>query len=558
MIKSEVSAPFTSSCDHNFVSFQTFLPIKHPDSEGKSFYCYRKGNYNAINNALSTVSWDRLFYDCNYDVQTIYDNFLSRIHSLIDSYIPKKTPTSRVKHNRKLRILAKKKAKLYKRSKVDNSLKSTYKIVSLEYDRAVRDFYDKIETNVCNSCNSSAFYNYANKTFRIKRTIPAITTDDGELLTDNFKKAEHFNKTFQSVFTRDNGIPMNLPHKTQAVMNNINISSSKIIKALLKIAPKTTATPDGIPPIVLKNIGMTILPFLTMFFQLSISTGCLPTQWKTATIIPIHKKSSKDKAKNYRPISMTSSLCRLLESVIKDDVIHYLVSNNLISDNQQGFLPKRGTTTQLLKTLNDWTLSLEKKQEVNVIYTDFAKAFDRVSHKKLSETLCSYGIGGDLINWINEFLSGRTQQVEIEGIFSSSLDVISGVPQGSVLGPLLFILFIDYIQHCCSKECKIGLYADDSKIYSHQPKSLQDSLGRLDNFIKERQLSLAIDKCQHLKLSGSGSLDERFFLQGYPVAHTNEVTDLGIRICSTLKWDQHIASLKRKSVARCYQILNSF
>ena len=476
MIKSEISAPFTSSCDHNFISFQTSMTITKPEFDGKTFYCYRKGNYVAINNALSSISWDRLFNDCNYDVQTVYDNFLSIIHSLMNRYIPKQSPSVRVKHNRKLRILARKKAKLYQRLKVDKSLKSSYKNLSLEYDNAVRDFYDKIESNVCNSSNNSAFYNYASKTFQFRRSIPAIVSDDGELLTENSKKAEHFNKTFQSVFTQDNAIPMNLHPKTQAVFNNIHISSDKITMALHNIAPKTSATPDGIPPLVLKKIGFTILDFLTKFFQLSLSSGCLPKQWKTANIIPIHKKSSKDKAGNYRPISMTSSICRLLESIIKNDVLQYLMSNNMISDQQQGFLPKRGTVTQLLKTLNDWTLSHDQKQPLNVIYTDFAKAFDRVSHKKLSETLSSYGLGGNILNWINEFLTGRTQRVEIEGVLSSPLAVISGVPQGSVLGPLLFIIFIDDIRHCCIENCKIGLYADDSKIYSQHPKALQDSL----------------------------------------------------------------------------------
>ena len=333
---------------------------------------------------------------------------------------------------------------------------------------------------------------------------------------------------------------MNLHPKTQAVFNNIHISSDKITMALHNIAPKTSATPDGIPPLVLKKIGFTILDFLTKFFQLSLSSGCLPKQWKTANIIPIHKKSSKDKAGNYRPISMTSSICRLLESIIKNDVLQYLMSNNLISDQQQGFLPKRGTVTQLLKTLNDWTLSHDQKQPLNVIYTDFAKAFDRVSHKKLSETLSSYGLGGNILNWINEFLTGRTQRVEIEGVLSSPLAVISGVPQGSVLGPLLFIIFIDDIQHCCIENCKIGLYADDSKIYSQHPKALQDSLGLLDNFIRERQLSLAIDKCQHLEISAKSSHDQQFFLDACPVSQTDEVTDLGIRICSNLEWRQSV------------------
>lgn len=384
-----------------------------------------------------------------------------------------------------------------------------------------------------------------------------MISSDGKLLLDNLSKADHFNETFQSVFTRDNGIPINTSPKTKSLMDELRVTSQKVEMALQRMSPKTSATPDGIPPIVLKKIGWTIIHFLTSFFQLSISTATVPRQWKTANVIPVHKKSSKDKACNYRPISLTSSVCRLLESIIKDEVLQYLMTNNMISRSQHGFLPRRGTATQLLQTLNDWTAAFDNKDAVDVIYTDFSKAFDRVSHLKLSQTLFSFGIGGVNLRWIMEFLTGRTQRVVVNGVVSSPLDVISGVPQGSVLGPLLFIIYIEDIQYCCEQECKMGLYADDSKLYSQQPQMLQKSLLSLDKFIEDRQLRLALEKCQHLTISKHRS-DKQFFLEGHAVSQSDVVTDLGIRLCSTLEWGQHITYLRKKSIARCYQLLHSF
>ena len=557
LIKCQTLAPFTSSCDHNFISFLCSDLMSKPEDDGRTFYCYHKGNYDAINNSLAAISWDRVFTDCENDVQLVYDSFLDIVHSLMEANIPKNPATVKVKHNRNLRMLATKKAKLYKRCKVDTTLKPSYKTASLEYDNAVREFYDKIENNICNSRSDSAFYKYANKSFKVKRSIPTIISDDGKMLLDNLSKADHFNETFQSVFTRDNGVPITTSQKTKSFMNEICITSQKVEIALQRMSPKTSATPDGIPPIVLKKIGPTILYFLTTFFQLSISTATVPRQWKTANVIPIHKKSSKENATNYRPISLTSSVCRLLEAVVKDEVLQHLMSNNLISRSQQGFLPRRGTATQLLQTLNDWTTAFDNKNPVDVIYTDFSKAFDRVSHAKLSQTLFSFGIGGVNLRWITEFLTGRTQRVEVNGVFSSPLDVISGVPQGSVLGPLLFIIYIEDIQYCCQQHCKIGLYADDSKLYSQQPQMLQNTLHSLDEFIEDRQLRLALEKCQHLTIARKSS-DQQFFLEGCAISQSDVVTDLGIRICSTLQWDQHIIHLRKKSIARCYQLLHSF
>jgi hypothetical protein len=207
--------------------------------------------------------------------------------------------------------------------------------------------------------------------------------------------------------------------------------------------------------------------------------------------------------------------------------------------------------------LNDWTTFYDNKEATEVVYTDFSKAFDRVSHAKLAEVLSSFGIIGANLCWITDFLTGRTQSVEIDGVRSPTLNVLSDVPQGSVLGPLLFVLFIEDIQNCCQKDCKIGLYADDSKIFSTKPRFLQNTLANLDTFIESRQLRLATDKCQHLTIS-SRDTDERFYLGGHCISKSFAVTDLGIRITSDLKWSQHISIIRSKGCARCYQILRSF
>ena len=462
------------------------------------FYFFSSGTFSLI--TLCSVDWDKIFYDCNNDVQLIYDAYLEIFHALIDLFIPKTAVHRKIKHSPELRSLAKKKAKLYKQCKFDHSLKSQYKLISKQYDNKVKEFYDKIENDVCNSRNKCAFYNYANKMLRVRRPIPSIKTDDGEILTDNFDKAEYFNRTFQSVFTEDDGISINVNAKTDVLMDDINVTDTQVLNALKQLEPKTSMSPDGIPAIVLKNTGHSIVNFLRKFFQLTLSTGNVPKQWKIASVIPVHKRGAKDKATNHRPVSLTSPTCRLLEYIIKEDILEHLFSHNLISSRQQGFLPKRGTSTQLLQTLNAWTRSFDEKEAVEIIYTDFSKAFDRVNHNKLVEVLRSFGIGGANLKWIESFLTGRNQFVTLDGVYSSTLAVTSGVPQGSVMGPLLFILYIEDIQGCCTENCKIGLYADDSKLWSSNSHSLQESLECFEKFVDKRQLRLATNKCRHLTI----------------------------------------------------------
>ena len=203
---------------------------------------------------------------------------------------------------------------------------------------------------------------------------------------------------------------------------------------------------------------------LAHLYRRSLDTGLLPQDWTVARVVPIYKKGDRQSPSNYRPISLTAVPCKILESLIRDQMLSHLTEQRLLSEHQHGFRPKRSCSTQLLEVLDAWTRELECGNPVDVVYLDFQKAFDSVPHLRLLSKLRSYGITGKLLDWIASFLTGRKQQVVLEGHRSDWSDVASGVPQGSVLGPLLFLVYVNDLPDII--QCGIKLFADDTKMYT--------------------------------------------------------------------------------------------
>ena len=276
------------------------------------------------------------------------------------------------------------------------------------------------------------------------------------------------------------------------------------MKKLQKLQPSKSPGPDNVHPRVLKEVDKSLSKPLLILFQRSIDNGKIPDLWKYANITPIFKKGKRDICSNYRPVSLTCILCKVLESLITNDIIKHMEKYKLFSNKQFGFIHGRSTILQLLHIMDDWTRILDNGGIIDACYLDFAKAFDKVPHNRLLAKVKHYGIEGDLLLWIMAFLSHRKQRVVINGECSKWYPVTSGIPQGSVLGPLLFVLYINDFPNCVSSSAY--LFADDTKIYkviseSNDNISFQDDINSLQTWSDKWQLKFHPVKC---KIMGIG------------------------------------------------------
>ena len=351
--------------------------------------------------------------------------------------------------------------------------------------------------------------------------------------------------------------------RTDNTISDLFITEDMVRKEINNLNVNKSCGPDEVHPRLLTELVNSISKPITLLLNKTIETGEIPDDWKRAIVSPIFKKGARNRAENYRPISLTSIVCKLMESFVKNAVLNHILEEKLLSSKQHGFISGRSTTTQLLTYLDKCIDTIANGGVVDSIYFDFAKAFDTVPHRRLISKLKSYGVSGNILTWIESFLSGRSQIVKVNGEESISAAVLSGIPQGSVLGPLLFVIYINDLPEVVSSDA--FLFADDTKIL-RQVISREDSLilqadiDALSDWSKKWLLKFNNDKCHVLTM---GKLDNiththRYTLNESELEHVFEEKDLGVIIDMELKYEEHIATKVRKANAIMGLIRRSF
>ena len=342
------------------------------------------------------------------------------------------------------------------------------------------------------------------------------------------------------------------------ILRDIAITAEDIRKRLVKLKANKASGPDAISVNVLRNCPNLDLPFEILFNQ-SVQTSKIPQDWRDANISPTHKKSSRSKSSNYLPVSLTSQVAKLLECIIYHHLLDLATKNKTISCHQHGFQNQCSCITQLLECLCDWTQEYDEGSQTDIIYLDFAKAFDTVPHKRLITKLKSYGIRGKVLSWIEAFLNNRRQRVVLRNGSSKWILVKSGVPQESILGPLLFLFYVNDMPTLVQNTAK--MFADDTKLYAKTKTRqdcdrLQQDLNHLAAWSQDWLLKFNETKCVVLKIRES--LKYAYTLNGYNLKQETTQKDLGVAISDDLKPATHIQEIVKKAnqrigiIKRCF------
>jgi len=395
--------------------------------------------------------------------------------------------------------------------------------------------------------NSKAFYRHIrNSRENDSNIIPDLTFNHVTADTPA-EKASIFNRFFRSVFVIDDGAPLPSDFASLPVdKSDISIKPEGVLDLIKNIDSSKSCGPDNITGVLLKTFATCIVFSLTSIFQYSLASNTLPDIWRLAKVKPIFKKGSRHLPNNYRPVSLTCITCKLLEHIISSHLHQYLEKKNILADCQHGFRSGRSCETQLVFTFNDLATNKENGEITDVIILDFSKAFDSVNHRKLLFKLERYGISHKIVKWVKNFLYNRKQLVVVDGVSSDCCEVLSGVPQGSVLGPLLFLLYVNDLPLTVSSECR--LFADDALLYNTRKRNnvLQEDLNKLYIWSQKWQMTFNPSKCSVLSIGDKNSTQE-FYLDATKIKNVNSHPYLGVELSSNLKFDKHYNNIVSKA-----------
>ena len=526
-----------------------------------------------MNAFLASIDW--LTELNNPDVNSSAQTLTHILIYAIDQFVPKRAqqPT-RIppwSNNELKRAKSAKRSSLKKYSK-NPSLqnKISYGSLNNRYKRmnnSLRSAYlNKIQSDL--KSNPKKFWDYVNKQ-RNECGLPTTMFLGDTEGSNTLDICNLFKTHFRSVFSDESidqcGIvsaASNVPNRS-VVGPHPTITVSTITTACAKLKRSSNPGPDGVPSVILKKCVSSIALPLAIVFNQSLCSGTFPTIWKKSFLFPVFKKGKKSSICNYRGIAALCAASKLFELIVLDFIKHNCSA--YISNTQHGFMEKRSTSTNLVSYTTFVTQAMQDRHQVDAIYTDFSAAFDKINHNIAIAKLGRLGFSGTFLRWLESYLVQRTMSVKIGDTISSSFQVTSGVPQGSHLGPFIFLLYLNDVNLIL--KCQFISYADDYKLYHiiKEPKDtdfLQLQLNNFTDWCTKNRMALNASKCSVISFSRKRSnIESTYFIDQTPISRVLNVKDLGIILDSKLSYRDHIsyiASKASKSLGFIFRVTKNF
>ena len=578
---SHVTTRSTVMSDHDMVDIAlTINPTSAPHSHINLFdpndfrsLDFQRANFEKLNESLESVDWIGLRESCSFeDFPAV---FTKTVHRVCQSHVPlKKPPSGKPSSYNSLR---RKKAKLKMRlsaARCTNDatrimeLETSLNLVCYEIRDAIVNQLDRSEARAVARIkeNPKFFFSYAKSFSKVMSSISLLNDKSGNIVTDRKGIADTLQEQFCSVFSNPNcpdKVQPNFPvPDVKSPDTEVLVTAEDILEAIKDIKMDSAPGPDGIPAILLKRCAECLSVPIQLLWSESMKTGLVPKFYKLGYVTPLHKKGSRAEPVNYRPVTLTSHIVKTFERVVRKSMVTYLETNELLTGRQHGFRAGRSTLTQLLNHFDMVYEGLVDGKDTDSIYLDYAKAFDRVDHELLISKLERYGFHSSLINWIKSFLTNRDQVVVLDGVHSFIAGILSGVPQGTVLGPLLFILFINDLELCVTSST-VGFFADDTRISKQigsldDCKLLQEDLDSVVSWSRSNNMQLHEQKSElviHKHKPGDLLQELPFFpltmsynsSTGDALHPSENVRDLGVNVSHDLSWSRHICDTVTKA-----------
>ena len=552
------------SSDHFPISFSIEANVRRRRNCKRVIQNLKKADWTSLNNDLQNTDWFGML--SSPDIEHCWRAFLERLKHCCEKNIPKITIKSgfqppwfdsevfdkcreKERYRSDLKICVgdrqnresltgEREAPSPKEISLDIKFKAARRQVNQLIRTKMRSNFsaDQSENSI-----SKKFWSYVKATSNSHRIPESVYYNDLHR-TDHTEQANLFNTFFYEQFSCPSNYNIDINYNKNF---DIQFEEQDVYMILKNLDPNKAPGPDKIHGKVLKSCAKSLAIPLTILFRTSYYTCTIPKDWKSANIVPVFKKGCKNNICNYRPISLTSLVMKVYERVIRSELLPKVIDK--IDKRQHGFLPSKSCETQLIPYYDMLAQNLNKGSRTDVIYFDFAKAFDSVNHDIILHKLKhKFGIDGLLLKFFVEYLSKRYQRVVINGSSSSDLLVNSGVPQGSILGPVLFVLFINDISDDVDSKSGICLYADDTKLYreietSDDQAILQNDINRLYDWANLNKMRFHPDKCKLLSvtLNRDNYPGSPYKLGDVNISHVDIEKDLGVHITSRLNWTDH-------------------